>query len=250
MTAVEATYRTRVPYGLRVATGPTCPGATWRREKGRVDIRKTERVWLIWHQTNQARHTARIRSGRIMTRLLPESRSSLWRIWNANYIDKRRTTAPSLDATSSASNLPAVAIHASTPRLWSATTTMWPIPSLPDLLKADSAGVSNAILSEKVSDHTGDKYEEHKRAERERKKIRHTRTSTRFPLSHRRLSPPSLRFVPEPAGGCWRSKIEVLKLRGSKLEILELEVLQLEDLEGERNQERHNSKVRRDSFEF
>ncbi|KAJ6529452.1 hypothetical protein DFH09DRAFT_1285306 [Mycena vulgaris] len=231
MTAVEASYRTRVQYGLRGVTGPTCPGATWRREKGRVDISKTERVWLIWHQTNQARHTARIRSGRIMTRLLPESvlapEAHLW-----------RTTAPSLEATSSASNLPAVAIHASTPRLRSATTTMWPIPSLPDLLKADSAGVSNAILSEKVSDHTGDKYEEHKRVERERKKIGHTRTSTRFPLSHRRLSPPSLRFVPEPAGGCWRSKIEVLKLGGSKLEILELEVLQLEDLEGG---EEHNT---------
>jgi hypothetical protein len=29
-------------------------------------ISKTERIWLIWHQTNQARHTARIESGDIM----------------------------------------------------------------------------------------------------------------------------------------------------------------------------------------
>jgi hypothetical protein len=35
-------------------------------------ISKTERVWLIWHQTNQARHTAKIESGAIMTRRMPE----------------------------------------------------------------------------------------------------------------------------------------------------------------------------------
>jgi hypothetical protein len=49
------------------------------REEGTADIfamwalhiSKTERVWLIWHQINQARHATRIASGSIMTRLTP-----------------------------------------------------------------------------------------------------------------------------------------------------------------------------------
>ncbi|KAJ6571559.1 hypothetical protein B0H19DRAFT_1231310 [Mycena capillaripes] len=43
-----------------------------RNWTGHDFISKTKAVWLIWHQTNQARHTARITSGGIMTRILPE----------------------------------------------------------------------------------------------------------------------------------------------------------------------------------